>query len=240
MEQIESRKVKKRKRKNINAKKISIILLSIASLFAVFAVIIHFTTRVTNESYADCAVGDINGDGKINSADAVLIIKHISGNGNLFDNQIKNADVNSDGTVNSIDALLILRYATNDISSIPYNEQQERLLNSSLKRKVSTTSNGFTSTAQIVNEWDNNDGTFSYQVNITIRNDSDTDSGTWKAAVVFDKDIHSTVNCWGCNPFVENKSITVGGESIDAGESAECGFIITASKDLSLIKLTVR
>ena len=63
--------IKKRKRKQLNAKKIIIILLSLALLFAALAVIIHFTTRVTNDSYANCAVGDVNGDGRITITDVV-------------------------------------------------------------------------------------------------------------------------------------------------------------------------
>ncbi len=241
MDRINQTVVKKRKKKKLNAKKICIILLSLAVLFAALAVIIHFTTRVTSDSYANCAVGDINGDGKINSGDAMLVLKYMVGQGeDLFETQIKNADVNLDEEVNSADALLILRYSIGDISSIPYDEQKERLLNSSFKRKQTVTGGSFTATAQIVNEWDNNDGTHSYQVNLTLRNDSDTDSDSWKAAVVFDKEVVSLTKSWDCNSFVEGKGVTVGGEEIDAGESAECGFIITAEKDMAITNLTVR
>ncbi|HJI46087.1 MAG TPA: dockerin type I repeat-containing protein [Oscillospiraceae bacterium] len=233
--------IKKRKKKKYNAKKTCIILLSLAVLFAALAVIIHFTTRVTNDSYANCAVGDVNGDGKINSGDAILILKYMVGQEDkLFENQIKNADTNLDEEINSQDALLILRYSIGDIASIPYDEQKERLLNSSYKRKQTVTGGSFTSTAQIVNEWDNNDGTHSYQVNLTIRNDSDSDSDSWKAAIVFDKEVVSLTKSWDCNSFVEGKSVTLGGEEIAAGESAECGFIITAEEDMALTNLTVR
>lgn len=232
--------IKKRKRKQLNTKKIIIILLSLAALFAALAVIIHFTTRVTNDSYANCAVGDVNGDGQINSGDSICIMKHMVDQQDLFENQIKNADVNLDGQVDSSDALLILRYSAGEISAIPYDEQKEMLLNSSLKRKQTVTAGSFTSTAQVVNEWDNNDGTHSYQVNLTIRNDSDSDSDSWKAAVNFDKEIVSLTKSWDCNTFVEGKGVTLGGEEIAAGETASCGFIITAEKDIALIKLTVR
>ena len=118
--------IKKRKKKKYNAKKTCIILLSLAVLFAALAVIIHFTTRVTNDSYANCAVGDVNGDGKINSGDAILILKYMVGQEDkLFENQIKNADTNLDEEVNSQDALLILRYSIGDIASIPYDEQKQ-------------------------------------------------------------------------------------------------------------------
>ncbi len=232
--------IKKRNRKPLNAKKISIILLSLAVLFAALAVIIHFTTRVTNESYANCAVGDVNGDGKLDSSDSLCIFKYIVGNEDLFENQVKNADVNLDGRVDSVDALLLLRYSVGEISAIPYDEQKENVLNSSLKRKKTVTADSFTSTAQIVNEWDNNDGTHSYQVNLTVRNDSDTDSGDWKAAVSFDKEIVSLVKKWDCTASSDEKSVIVNGTDIAGGESYTCGFIITAESDLAVTKLIVR
>lgn len=231
--------IKKRKKKS-DTKRIIIILLSLAVLFSALALIIHFSTRVTNKSYANCAVGDVNGDGKINSADAILVLKYMVDQEKLFDNQVKNADVNLDGKTDSADALLILRYTIGDISSIPYDEQKESLLNSSYKRKRTVTEGIFTSTAQIVNEWDNNDGTHSYEVKLTVRNDSDTDSDSWKAGIVFDKEVVSLTKSWDCNSFVEERSVTLGGEEIAAGETAECGFIITAEKDITLTNLTVR
>lgn len=239
MDSIKSTVVKKRKRKQFNSKKIIIILLSLAILFAALALIIHFTTRVTNESYADCAVGDVNGDGKINSADAASIISYLVGSDSLFENQLKNADVNSDGLVNSVDSLIILRYSTGEIASVPYDQQKERLLNSSTKRKITVTSGNFTSTAQVVNEWDNNDGTFSYQINLVIRNDSDTDSDSWKAGINFDREFELSKS-WDCNPFVESNGLTVGGSKIEGGDSATCGFIITAKEFPAITSLTVR
>jgi hypothetical protein len=240
METTNSPVIKKRKRKKLNTKKIIIILLSLAILFAALALIIHFTTRVTNASYADCAVGDVNGDGKINSIDSICILKYLMEQQDLFENQKKLADVNSDGLINSADVLLILRYSVGDISSIPYDAQQEKLLNSSLKRKLTVTGDNFTSTAQIVNEWDNNDGTYSYQVNLTIRNDSDSKSDSWKAVISFDKEISSLSKSWNCNTFVNGSDVTLGGEEIADGETATCGFIISAEKDIVLTNLTVR
>ena len=235
MDPVNTPVVKKRNKKKLNTKKIIIILLSLAILFSALAVIIHFTTRVTNESYANCAVGDVNGDGKIDPADATLVIKYMVNQENLFSNQI-----NLDGDVNSLDALLILRYSIGDISSIPYDEEKEMLLNGSYRSKRTVKGGSFTSTVQIVNEWDNNDGTHSYQVNLTVRNDSDTDSDSWKADVAFDKEIISLTKSWDCNSFVEEQSITLGGEEIAAGETATCGFIFTAEDNIALTNLTVR
>lgn len=240
MNKMNEQVIKKRKRKKLSTKTIVIALLSLAVLFAALATIIHFATRLTNDSYADCAVGDINGDGKIDSADSILLLGYIIGDEQLFENQIKNADVNCDGEVNTEDSLLILRYSIGDISTIPYDEQKERLLNSSDRRKLTVNQSNVTATAQIINEWDNNDGTFSYQVNLTVRNDSDKSTGSWNAKVTFDKEINGLTKSWECNPLTQGQSITLGGSDIDAGDTATCGFIITAEKNAAITELTVR
>lgn len=62
-------------------------------------------------------IGDINTDGKINSADALLVLQSSTGIITLTDTQKLLADVNEDGKINSTDALLILQYATGKITS---------------------------------------------------------------------------------------------------------------------------
>ena len=55
--------------------------------------------------------GDVNDDGKINTADAVQILRYAAGM-MAFDNaQNLSSDCNHDGKVNIGDAVLILRYA---------------------------------------------------------------------------------------------------------------------------------
>ena len=60
--------------------------------------------------------GDIDGDGKINSSDALQILKHSVGSELLTEENFKCADVDSDGVVNSSDALLVLQYAVGKIT----------------------------------------------------------------------------------------------------------------------------
>lgn len=62
-------------------------------------------------------IGDINTDGKINSADALFVLQSSMGVITLTDTQKLLADVNEDGKINSTDALLILQYATGKITS---------------------------------------------------------------------------------------------------------------------------
>lgn len=52
-------------------------------------------------------VGDVNGDGEVNSDDAVCILRYLAGYD--VDVKIENGDVNGDDTVNSDDAVCILR-----------------------------------------------------------------------------------------------------------------------------------
>lgn len=52
--------------------------------------------------------GDVNGDGKINSTDALAVMLHTVGLNELSDSQKAAADMNGDGEINSADALAIL------------------------------------------------------------------------------------------------------------------------------------
>ena len=61
-------------------------------------------------------LGDANGDGKINTADAVIILKYAAGMTNLDAVQLKTCDVNKNGQVNTADATFILKYAAGMIT----------------------------------------------------------------------------------------------------------------------------
>lgn len=64
------------------------------------------------------ATGDVNGDGRTNSTDAMTILKHSTGYTSLLSSESKfiNGDVNGDGSVNSLDALIILQISTGSLS----------------------------------------------------------------------------------------------------------------------------
>ena len=57
----------------------------------------------------DVALGDVNGDGSVDSLDATLILKYDVGFLELNETQLKASDMNQDGDVNSQDATLILK-----------------------------------------------------------------------------------------------------------------------------------
>lgn len=55
-------------------------------------------------------LGDVNGDGYINRADAMLVLMHTVGTGALTGEAARQADVNLDGVIDARDAVQILRY----------------------------------------------------------------------------------------------------------------------------------
>lgn len=62
-------------------------------------------------------LGDVNGDGYVDSLDAALVLKYDVKLVSFDESQISAGDVNGDGGANSLDAALILRYDANLINS---------------------------------------------------------------------------------------------------------------------------
>ena len=62
-------------------------------------------------TYKISVLGDLNSDGKINSADALTILKQSVGMISLSKFEKLSADYTGDGTINSADALAVLKYA---------------------------------------------------------------------------------------------------------------------------------
>lgn len=67
--------------------------------------------NVIDDPYGGYALGDVNGDGKINAKDATLVMQYAIDLIELSDMQIARANVNKDNAINAKDATLILRYA---------------------------------------------------------------------------------------------------------------------------------
>lgn len=61
-------------------------------------------------------LGDVNQDGKVDSSDAVQVLKYVAHNIELNETQLLLADTNKDGEVNSSDAVQILKYVAHNIS----------------------------------------------------------------------------------------------------------------------------
>ena len=65
---------------------------------------------ITLRVFADPAVGDVSGDGYVDSADAMLILRRSAGLCEFSEKQLSMGDVDGDGEVSSMDALMILKY----------------------------------------------------------------------------------------------------------------------------------
>lgn len=207
--------------KKTKRKKIIIILVCVAVVAALTAVIVYRTTRLSNESYANCSCGDVNGDGLIDSGDTLLIIQSISDEDLLFENQKLHADVNLDGVVDSADALLLLRYSVGEIKYIPYVGSED----SGPEKKAENTRDDLVSTVQIVNEWDNEDGTRSYQLNVNVKNDGEETASGWALNITLNRPSELDKK-WSCDASCEKYLLSVSGEDIPSGSAAACGVIV--------------
>ena len=95
-----------KKRKNSHVRRI-IALVLIACLCASFIMV-----AAASDSTKTYSPGDVNGDGKIMSADARLVLRFaVELEPNFTDMQIAAADADENGTVNTTDARNILRFA---------------------------------------------------------------------------------------------------------------------------------
>ncbi len=75
-----------------------------------------FVRKVNSQPYI---LGDIDGNGSVNSIDFALLRKHILGISEVSGVQAKAADVNSDGSINSIDFALMRQYILGIITKFP-------------------------------------------------------------------------------------------------------------------------
>ena len=66
---------------------------------------------VTDDPYGGYALGDVNGDGKINTLDAMLTLRAAVGIESLDVIQTIRADIDGNGKINTMDAMMILRRA---------------------------------------------------------------------------------------------------------------------------------
>jgi hypothetical protein len=68
--------------------------------------------------YLPFMLGDVDGDGKVTTLDAVKILQYYVGSITLSENQLSAADTDRDGKVGSLDAARILQYYVGSISTL--------------------------------------------------------------------------------------------------------------------------
>ncbi len=67
--------------------------------------------------------GDVNGDGKVNAGDAILVLRHIVGLITMSEGQQLAADVSGNGTIGTEDVILLLRYIVGFEETFPVQNQ---------------------------------------------------------------------------------------------------------------------
>lgn len=90
--------------KNITVKKADGTDINMGSVATGYKIIID------NNTYTIIKLGDINGDGKVNTVDALNALKYDVGAIQLSKEQEKALDVNKDNKFNTVDALILLKY----------------------------------------------------------------------------------------------------------------------------------
>ena len=75
-----------------------------------------------NVSAADCASGDVNGDGKLSISDVVMLSRYVGEDASVSLTVPANADINGDGSVDFNDATAMLR----TIARLPLSDSSER------------------------------------------------------------------------------------------------------------------
>lgn len=78
--------------------------------------VIELATEELTENYTIVVPGDTNGDGFINSLDALAILNHSVENTLLEGSALFSGDINSDGIINSGDALIALQISVGQMS----------------------------------------------------------------------------------------------------------------------------
>lgn len=91
------------------SKNTDILKVGTATLYATFCgMSVPFNVEFVNTN--PHAMGDVNKDSNVNSADALAVLQHATGKISLDYSRIRLADINKDKNVNSYDALMILQY----------------------------------------------------------------------------------------------------------------------------------
>lgn len=76
-----------------------------------------FMTMFMSVSASAAAVGDVDGSGKVNARDAVIVLQSVANKVTLTDEQKQAADVDASGAVTARDAVMILKYTAGSITS---------------------------------------------------------------------------------------------------------------------------
>lgn len=220
-----------------------------------FMIVTLLTSGFSFTLSKELPAGDVNGDGKINSVDALQVILHENDKIRFNGAQIDAADINKDGEINDLDALLIEQYsnkctnklgelapvnvsienpnAKKNVSSVDTTVTENGVLKSgnSYASTFSTSESGIYTSATVTNKWQA-DNKYMYQIEITVTNNSDTYMGDTSLDIGFsgkNTEIEKTWDCYEDNADFGTKIKTNSKTYTAPGGSIKCGMIISCS-----------
>ncbi len=111
-------------------------LISITIISAIIVIVCLFTSGMSFSTRKAPAPGDINLDGKVDTADADLLSQHFTGKLKLNEEQTKAADVDGNGEINSKDTMLLMQHI--GVNSIEDEETTSQSTEASTQEEPST------------------------------------------------------------------------------------------------------
>ena len=75
-------------------------------------------TVVIKDASAISRIGDVDGNGVVDTKDALMIMQCINGDLIMTDDEFRRADLNGDGVLNSNEALRILQYINGNVNTL--------------------------------------------------------------------------------------------------------------------------
>ncbi|MBQ8228637.1 MAG: dockerin type I repeat-containing protein [Clostridia bacterium] len=259
-------------------------LISITIISAIIVIVCLFTSGISFSEPKNDLLGDVNLDGKVDSADVLVLSQYFTGKTKISEEQMKAADVDNNGEVNSKDTMLIIQHISvqssfdqeaieqlaeeqtseqaseqtseNDTTeqSAPSEEstdlqptQSDSLINSNFVNSGKSDNSAFLTSesgvyyiARISNSWQAANGKYMYQIDFTVKNNSDKTVYNTSAKINLSDEVLVEKN-WDCsaNNDAGVIKITTRNEGrILSGGTFDCGIIISASSPITINSIT--
>lgn len=140
-----------------------VLFLAILILFLLILKSVFYSTAnspILLKDISETINGDVNGDGKLNVQDYIMIRKYIMRTGSLTSNQIRIADINGDNEVNVMDYILVRKEilygnSTVNVTKVTLNKQSVSLNVSEIEKLVATVSPSNATNKSVL--WTSND-----------------------------------------------------------------------------------
>lgn len=256
-------------------------LISITIISAIIVIVCLFTSGMTFSDKKADALGDVNLDGKVDTADVTLLSQYFTGGAQLTDEQKEIADVDNNGEINSKDTMLIMQHIgvhsseedkpdkeqpsqsteapqKEEPSSEPSSEAEEPDGTQPEEKEEPEVNSDFVSSgksenaafltaesgayyiARIGNSWQSGDGKYMYQIDFTVKNNSQKTIYNTSAKVNLSGGVNVEKN-WDCSAKNETGVITVTTKNegrLLPGGTFTCGFVISASSPITIESVT--